>query len=157
LRVPVPGEGEHPPRLVSVPFDRWGGGAPYEERGVADPALFDTFADRVIHLMRGWPSEPLLPALWAEGRRRREQTGLAGEGFAAAGRSLERAWGCHHLEVPLSALCRTAPFAWFACHLLAELPRFHAVYNAAVHDYRVRNHIRSINHPVPDLAAEDSW
>jgi hypothetical protein len=157
LRVPVPAEGDRPPRLASVPFDRWGGGAPYEERAVEDIALFDTFADRVIELMRGWHYEPLLPDLWAEVRRRREEGGLLGECFAAARRSLERAWGCHNLEVPLSALCRTPPFAWFACHLLAELPRFHTVYNAAVHDYRLRNGIRSVNHPVPDLAAEDGW
>jgi hypothetical protein len=54
-------------------------------------------------------------------------------------------------------VCRTEPFAWFACHLLAELHRLHAVYNHAVHDYRARNGIRSRNHPVPDLAAEDGW
>ena len=61
---------------------------------------------------------------------------LLGECFAGARRVFERAWGCHNLEVPLSAVCRTEPFAWFACHLLANLPRFHAVYNATVHDYR---------------------
>jgi hypothetical protein len=157
LRVPVPAEGDRPPRLVSVPFDRRGGGAPYEERAVVDAGLFDSFADRVMELMRGWHYRPLLPDLWPEVRRRREQGGLLGESNALARRGLERAWGCHNLEVPLSALCRTPPFAWFACHLLAELPRFHAVYNAAVHDYRHRNHIRSVNHPVPDLAAEDGW
>jgi hypothetical protein len=157
LRVPVPAEGDRPPRLASVPFDRWGGGAPYEGRAVADRDLFDTFSDRVMQLMRGWGYEPLLPSLWAEVRRREKETGLLGESFASARRGLERAWGCHNLEVPLSALCRTEPFAWFAAHLLGELPRFGAVYNAAVHDYRARNGIRSANHPVPDLAAEDDW
>jgi hypothetical protein len=157
LRVPAPAEDDRPPRLVSVSFDRWGGGVPYEERVVADAGLFDTFADRAMDLMRGWHFEPLLPDLWAEVRRRREAGGLLGDCFAAARRGLERTWGCHNLEVPLSALCRTEPFAWFACHLLAELPRFGAIYNAAVHDYRVRNHIRGSNHPVPDLAAEDGW
>ncbi len=157
LRVPLPAEEDRSPRLVSVPFDCWGGGAPYEERAVEDAALFDTFADRVMTLMRGWPCGPLLADLWAEAVRRRKEGDLLGECFASARRGLERAWGCHNLEVPLGVLCRTPPFAWFACHLLAELPRFHAVYNAAVHDYRLRNGIRSLNHPVPDLAAEDGW
>ncbi len=157
LRVPVPAEGDRPPRLASVPFDRWGGGAPYEDRAVADRGLFDTFADRVMGLMRGWGYEPLLPAFWAEVRRREKETGLLGESFASARRGLERSWGCHNLEVPLSTLCRSEPFGWFAVSLLAELPRFAAVYNAAVQDYRARNGIRSPNHPVPDLAAEDDW
>ena len=69
----------------------------------------------------------------------------------------ERRWGCHNLELPVSVLCRTEPFAWFAGRLLAELPRFHAVYNDSVHDYRRRHGIRSRNHPVPDLAEEDGW
>jgi hypothetical protein len=157
LRIPVPGEGDRPPRLITVPFDRWGSGSPYEEHAVADRELFDTFADRVMQLMGGWGYEPLLPSIWEEVRRREQETGLLGESFAAARRSLERAWGCHNLELPLSTLCRTEPFAWFACHLLADLPRFHSHYNAAVHDYRARNGIRSTNHPVPDLAAEDDW
>src|SRR5262249_37449043 len=49
------------------------------------------------------------------------------------------------------------PFAWYACHLLAELPRFHAIYNDCVRAYRRENGIRSRNHPVPDLAAEHGW
>src|SRR5262249_45745914 len=46
---------------------------------------------------------------------------------------------------------------WFACHLLAHLPRFHAVYNDCVHDYRRQYGLRSRNHPVPDLAVEGDW
>jgi hypothetical protein len=159
LRVPVPPHPGHDssPRLVTVPFDRWSAEVPYEERAVAEPELFHSFADRVADLMKGWPFEPLLPELWAEVRRKEEQTPLLGECLVAGRRALERRWGCHNLEVPLSILCGTAPFHWFACHLLSELPRFHALYNAAVHDYRVRNGIRSRNHPVPDLAAEGDW
>ena len=40
---------------------------------------------------------------------------------------------------------------------MTDLPRFHADYNAGVHDYRKRHGIRSRNHPVPDLAEEDGW
>ena len=82
---------------------------------------------------------------------------MLGECFAAARRTYERRWGCHNLELPVSVLCQTEPFAFFAAHLLAELPRFHADYNACVHDYRRRHGLRSRNHPVPDLAEEDGW
>jgi hypothetical protein len=162
VRVPVPAPAgpddlPAPPRLRSVPFDRWAGEVPFEERTVAEPALFAGFADRVADALRGWDFEPLLPGFWAEVRRQAERTPLVGECLVRARRGLERAWGCHNLEVPLSALCRTEGFAWFACHLLAELPRFHSVHNAALREYRRRNGLRGKNHPVPDLAAEGDW
>jgi hypothetical protein len=158
LRVPARAAVESPhPHAVAAPFDRWAGEAPYEGRAVEDAALFDDFADRVTGLLRGWDYRPMLPEFWAEVRRQAGRTPLLGERFAAARRTFERRWGCHNLEVPVSLLCETEPFAWFACHLLAELPRFHAAYNAAVHDYRRRYGIKSRNHPAPDLAADGDW
>jgi hypothetical protein len=59
--------------------------------------------------------------------------------------------------VPVSRLCRTEPFVWFASHLLSELPRFHALYNDVVRAYRRRHGLRSRSHPVPDLAADGDW
>jgi len=158
LRLPTPAavKSSHP-HAVAEPFDRWSSEIPYEERPILDPVVFAGFADRAGAAMRGWGYSPMLPDFWAEVRREAEQTPLLGECFAAARRTYERRWGCHNLELPVSALCRTEPFAWFAFHLLAELPRFHAAYNAGVHDYRKRHGIRSRNHPVPDLAEEDGW
>ncbi len=151
LRVP------DPPYLRRILFDRWTGAIPYEERPIADRALFNSFAERVGELTRAWPYEPLLPAFWAEVQRQAERTANLGECFAAARRSFERAWGCHNLEVPLSALCRAEPFGYFAGHILAELPRFHALYNAILADYRRRHGIRDRQRPVPDLATEGEW
>jgi hypothetical protein len=158
LRLPAPAavKSSHP-HAISEPFDRWTGEIPYEERPILDPVLFAGFADRAGEALRGWDYTPMLPEFWAEVRREAGRTPLLGECFAAARRTYERRWGCHNLELPVSALCQTEPFAWFACHLLTELPRFHADYNAGVHDYRKRHGIRSRNHPVPDLAEEDGW
>jgi hypothetical protein len=61
------------------------------------------------------------------------------------------------LEVPVSRICQTEPFAWFACHLLVNLPRFHAVHNECLHEYRRLYGLRSRSHPVPDLTAVDGW
>jgi hypothetical protein len=160
LRVPAlpgPDEPGDTPRLASVLFDRWSGEVPYEEHEVADRALFASFAERVTALMRGWPFEPILPELWAHACRRLQETPLLGECLAAARRACERAWGCHNLELPLSALCRTPSFHRFAGEILRDLPRLHSLYNAAVHDFRRRYGIRSRHHPVPDLAAQDGW
>jgi hypothetical protein len=158
LRLPHPGTARHPlPYAVTVPFDRWTGEAPYEERAVVEPPRFRHFADEALAVLRGWPMEPMLGPFWEEVRRWSERTPLLGTCFAGARRTFERRWGCHNLEVTVSALCRTEPFAWFACHLLSDLPRFQAVYNDCVHDYRRRHGIRSRNHPVPDLGCDGDW
>ncbi len=151
LRVPAP------PHIRRVLFDRWTGGVPYEERTIVDRALFASFAERVGELTRHWPFEPMLPAFWAEVLRQAQRTANLGECFAAARRTIEQAWGCHNREVPLSTICDSEPFAYFACHLLANLPHFHSLYNAIVADYRRRHNIRDRQHPVPDLAADGDW
>jgi hypothetical protein len=159
LRLPAPPSADRPvAHVASVPFDRWGGQVPWEDRPVLDLALFASFADRAGAELKPWGYEPLLAGFWPEVLRRTVAPGaLPGGAFTAARRCLERNWGCDNLEVPLSWVCRTEPFAWFACHLVSELPRFREAYNAAVRAYRLCNRIRSHNHPVPDLAAEDGW
>ncbi len=158
LRVPqLAADGTPWPHVVNVPIDRWTGEVPYEERTVRDEAFFASLPSRVEPFTRGWPFKPMLEQFWQEVLRQARRTLLFGERLVAARRSVERRWGCHNLELPVSILCRTESFAWFACHLLGNLARFHDVYNACVHDHRHRYRIRSRNHPVPDLAAQGDW
>jgi hypothetical protein len=145
------------PQAVHVPFDRWTSEVPYEERQVQDEALFGSLPDRVLPLLREWGYTPILPDFWEEVRVQAGRTPLLGERLAAARRAVERRWGCHNLEVPVSALCRTESFAWFAGHLLSHVQTFHATYNDCVHDYRRRYGLRSRHHPVPDLVTEGEW
>jgi hypothetical protein len=142
-------------KLLSIPFDRWTQDMAYEELQVNDRELFARYPDQVVPILRAWKVDCLLPAFWSEARGSR--TDLIGERFAAARRAFERRWGCHNLEMPVSAVCRTEDFAWFACHLLAHLPRFHGVYNTSLLEYRRRHGIRSRSHPVPELATEAGW
>jgi hypothetical protein len=140
-----------------VPFDRWTGEIPYEERPIIDRAAFAEFAERVDDVLSGWNYRPLLDSFWPAVLRQAERTSLLGECFASVRRAFERRWGCHNLEIPVSVLCQTGSFLWFMLHILRELPRFHAIYNECVHDYRRRHGIRSSHHPVPDLASEGEW
>jgi len=158
LRVPTT-EDQHPDlfRMTSVPLDRWEGEVPYEERGVRDEAMFASLPERLAPLVKHWSFDPMLPAFWEDVRRQAQRTPLLGERLAAARRGWERRWGSHNLELPVSLLCQSESFAGFACHLLANLPRFHAIYNDAVHGYRAKYGLRSQNHPVPDLAVEGDW
>ncbi|MBL8796085.1 MAG: hypothetical protein JNM56_19445 [Planctomycetia bacterium] len=155
--VRVPAYGADGARLATVPFDIYQGEVPYEERTVQDEALFGSFAERAGELLRPWDYPSLLPAFWNEVQRQAGRTALLGERFAAARRTVERRWGCQNLELPVSRLCGIEPFAWFACQLLADLQRFHLVYNTTVQDHRRSHGIRSKNHPVADLTADGDW
>jgi hypothetical protein len=152
--VPLPPITEFRPHRLTVAFDRPAFESPYEERTVLDETLFSTLPARA---RQEWGYLPLLDDFWAEALWQAQRTRRLGERFAAARRTFERRWGCHNLELPASSFCRSEPFAWFACHLLFNLPSFHRLYNETVHAYRKRHGIRSHSHPVPNLAAEGSW
>ncbi len=142
------------PYRATEPFDSPAAGEPYEERTVHDEALFASLPQRV---QPGWPYRPLLEEFWAEAIRAGQRTSLLGGRFASARRAIERGWGCDNIEVPVSAICQTRPYACFASELLLNLARFHAAYNDSVRDYRTRYGLRSTSHPVPDLATEGDW
>lgn len=154
LRVPLPPIAEFQPHLLAIAYDRGSAEAVWEERTVQDEAFFRSFPERVP---LDWGFTPLLSRFWQDVCFQAQHTNLLGERFAAARRQWERRWDCHNLEVPVSALCATEPYGWFAGHLLSELPRFHALYNETVRAYRRRYRMRSRHHPVPDLAAEGDW
>ncbi len=143
----MPAEGH----VLAVPFDHWQSEVPYEERGVQNEALFRAVPTTAAKVSGAWNFRSMLPEFWDEACRQGERTALLGERFAAARRTFERRWGCTNLEVPLSRVCQTEGFAWFACHLLQNLRQFGDVYNSVVRAYRLRYHMRSRNHPVPDL------
>jgi len=158
IRLPMlSNAGSVQPQLVNIPFDHWTGEVPFEERRISDESLFATLADRAARAHHNWGFTPLLGIYWHEVLTQAQRTSLQGERFAAARRSLERQWGCHNLEIPVSSLCASRPFGWFACHLLSDLKRFHGIYNDCVHEYRRQYGVRSRNHPVPDLLVEDDW
>lgn len=135
-------------------FDEVTGPVPYEDLAVRNESRFAQFADEVAGELRAWGIEPLLPQFWSHAMALRSRTQFLGERLAGARHVIEESWGCRNLEVPLSALCRTESFARFACHLLADLPRFQQVYNDALHRYRERHGTRSEHRPVPDLIVQ---
>jgi hypothetical protein len=154
VRVPLPPVELSAPRITTIPFDRFAADASFEEHIVQDEALFADFPN---HVPTDWGFSPMLGEFWSTVLQHSRRTKLLGERFAAARREWERRWGCHNLEVPVSLVSQTESFAWFTCHLLADLPRFHEVYNDCVHAYRLAHGIRSRNHPVPDLARDGDW
>jgi hypothetical protein len=144
-------------RVPRVDFDAWSGDAPYEDLEVRDEELFASFPRRVREVLDPAIADPLVDDFWPRVLRRVGPTRNLGLRFAAARRDLEASWGAHNHEVPLSALCETEAFLWFASHLLAQLPRFQRTHNDALARYRQRYRIRSRHHPVPALAEQGEW
>ena len=153
IRVPVPSS--QPMRTVSVPFDAPADPTPWEERTVSDEELLARFPAEVAAQITGVRFEPLLPRLWEHVGRLNSP--MLATRLAGARRRLEGDWGCHSLELPMSALCRGEAFAWFVGHLLTHLPRFQAIHNQCLLQHRRARGIRSRNHPVPELAADGDW
>jgi len=122
-----------------------------------DEGLFASFADRARAALGGTPPDPVLDEFWPRALGFRGLTRRLGLRFALARRAVEASWGVRNLEVPLSAVCETEAFLWFASHLLAHLPRFRQVHNDALGRYRALYGIRSKNHPVPALGRQGDW
>ncbi len=145
------------PAVVPVPLDAPGPIIPYEERRVLDRGVFRTFSRRAAQALAPLVRDPMVCALWALVEGRLRDTDNLGQCLAESRHQWEAQWGLATLEVPQSRVCSLPAFAWFAAHLLAELPRFAPIHNAAVAEYRRIHRIRSTAHPVPDLAIEDPW
>jgi hypothetical protein len=159
LRVPTRRPDSPWPVVESVPFDRPGIEVPFEERTIHDFEQFRDFPRAVQKRLAVWNLEPLLPGFWGEvlARVERFPTPRIGDCFAAARRALERRWGCHNLEVPISLVCQTPAFATFAVHLITHLESFQEIYNSSIADYRRRYGLHSRNHPVPELVIREGW
>jgi hypothetical protein len=145
------------PGRESVAYDRPDPIVPYEERRVEDRGLFESFAARAAAKISPLVAHPLLEKYWPMVAARSRTHGLLGASLAQARHLLESSWDCSTWEVPQSAVCDQPAFFRFTAHLLAQLPQFLPIYNAAVGEYRRRNRIRNHAHPVPDLAVEGDW
>lgn len=153
----VPGGGIERPMIENIPFDRSTAEIPYEERPIVDRQCLTTFGDRAGGVLKSTVPDSLLSNFWplvAERGRECDNLGLC---VAQARHRQEGLWGAETLELPQSSICSLEAFYWFACHLLARLPRLWEVYNQSVVEYRRANGVRSTAHPVPDLAAQDVW
>jgi hypothetical protein len=143
--------------LESVPFDIFAGEVPYEDRKIVDSKVFAEFFPRAQAIWRNWGYRPLLADAW----RYVDPGGHLGcpplgVQFANLRRRTEIEWGCSNRELSVSLLSETRAFRHFATHILGDLPRFREVYNAAIREYRKANHIRSANHPAPELAEDEA-
>jgi hypothetical protein len=143
-------------KVERVEFDRWVSETPYEDWRVTSEEQLQSFPERVERVLGDAASQSVLRGFWPRLRAHRDVSQL-GLRFALARHEVESEWGVKNLELPLSTICQTESFLWFASHLLAQLPRYRQVHNAALAEYRVLHGIRSRNHPVAALAVQEDW
>ena len=156
--IQVPTGNPSDPQLISIPFDRGHpANRPWEGAPVRDRGLFSAFAADVQSVMQSWELKPELEQIWPIAVSNMDRHRSLPTCLTAARHALEREWGLDNLEVPMSRLCETKPFLWFAAHLLAHLPCFREQYNEVLGEYRAANRVRSHTHPVPELKEIDGW
>ena len=156
-RIRVPAGNRQTPAIDTLPFDEPLPAQPWEDAVIGDRRLFDAFDTAVTEHMRPWGIRPVVADCWAAARNAAARGLGLRDALTAARVDLERRWGLANLELPLSRLCETDAFRWFAAHLLAHLPRFQQVHNAVLDEYRRVNRIRSRTHPVPELVTDGPW
>jgi hypothetical protein len=152
IRMPV--QSASGPRLERIHFDADRPRGPWEENAILDRPLFESFGQRVCDKLSPWGITPVLREQWPDAVRAAQRFERLSDCLIASRVRLERRWGVNNLELPISRMCELDPFLWFACHLLAHLPRFVAVHNQVLAEYRHVNHIRSRTHPVPELKSK---
>jgi hypothetical protein len=159
IRVPTGSPADwNGPSVETVSFDAAAEPMPYEERPVLDDGLWRTFGRRAAELVRpllggldGHP--PLVERFWPGVVEAGCRTGRIGAAISQARHRLEGEWGAQTLELPQSLLCESRSFLRFAAYLVEEGPRFVEIHNRALAEYRLREGIRSANHPVPALSS----
>lgn len=144
-------------RLVPIELDRWAGELPHEELAVQDESLFESFGRRVRETLGHLVADPLIETYWPLVVAQGPGPTPRGLRLALARRQLEGNWGVRNLEIPLSQICQSESFLWFAAHLLAQLPTFQDIHNQALAEYRQTYRIRSRNHPVSALSKTGDW
>ena len=153
----VPGGSIQEPVVGDVPFDRPTSGLAFEDREILDEPTFLSFGHRAASQIRPLVADPLVEELWPLVIGRSKEVRNLGLCIAQGRHILKGQIGLTTLEIPQSQICQLESFHWMTAHVLAQLPRFRQVYNDAVQTYRRVNHIRSANHPVPDLAEDGDW
>ncbi len=155
LRVPMGTPEELRTELVR--YDQALVDLPFEERGIADLELWQSFGSRVAHKLAGLIDQPLIKEWWPSvlaASRKQERIGYA---LAEARHQLEISWGSQSLELPQSCVCQSEAFRWFAYQLLSRAAEFRTAYNGALADYRAAHQLKNKAQPVPDLVEHDGW
>jgi len=155
IRVPTGSPAE--PRQELVEYDAPTTALPFEERRLENPALAQSFADRVKSTIGSLVAEPLIADFWPTVLERLAATPNWGEALSQARHRWEEKWGAATLELPMSHVCALPTWWAFVASILQRLDSFVAIHNSALAEYRRVHRLRGKLHPIPDLAQASDW
>jgi hypothetical protein len=155
IRCPAMRDGQF--AIERLALDASGLYLPFEERAIRDRATFASFGSRLQQQLQPLIPHPMVREFWPSACERAGATGNLGLAIAQARHAWEHRWGLDTCELPLSAVCDTEPFQWFASHLIQRLPEFLTIYNDTLQAYRRMHRLRSRTHPAADLVIEQDW
>ena len=141
---------------VYLSMDQPAAAVPFEMRRIVDRESFEKFGEAFANSAHGVVASPLIKELWPEVVAVSDSLSLPAS-LAAGRHRLEVQKGVSNLELPISLMATSQSFAMFVEKIALEAGRFREIHNAALHDYRVTNRIRSRSHPVPELDANDGF
>lgn len=147
------------PTFSEISFDESIQKKPWEESTIQNRELFQSFAERIDESLKQWPelSTSLLPEIWPVAISHMSKSDRLADCLAAARHAQEQRWGIDNLEIPISRLCTTSPFLWFASYLFQSAEKFRDIHNEVLGEYRKVNRVRSKTHPVPELSEKEGW
>ncbi|MBI5638270.1 MAG: hypothetical protein HZA03_09915 [Nitrospinae bacterium] len=113
------------------------------------------FAENVLRDLRALPERLFsFGEVFVETEMGRELPPMMADAMVHLRRVYTAHWPRGVLELPLSELCRAAPFFTFAFEMLARAPEAAAIFNDTLAAYRAEHGIRSKANPFPDLATD---
>ncbi len=140
-----------------IEIDHWPPGVPWEELQVIDNELFESFADRIEQQRMPQSECSVSKQFWENVVSETHKSGCVVNGLVAGRVRLERSLGINNYEVPISLLANSGSYRDFLAELILNAGQLQQIYNAILHDYRERHHIKSAMQPVPDLLQQDDW
>ncbi len=147
------------PYFSEIFFDELTEQKPWEETTIQNRELFRSFANRTDQALQQWPelSSSLLQKIWPAAISHMNVSDRLADCLTAARHAQEQRWGINNLELPISRLCQTSPFLWFASYLFKFAEQFRSTHNQVLAEYRKVNRVRSKTHPVPELSEQEGW
>ncbi len=156
--------------LSTLAYDDSTGEMPHELRDVANHERLASFGSRLATATASWPCDPVGVTLLGRSCREAPHDAVVkvscledsarparitriAEWITCLRRTLERAWGCDIVDLPVSRLAGLESFQRFARHIADNGEQFRDCYNTALAEYRAAHRVRSRNHPAPDLTA----
>ena len=86
--------------------------------------------------MRPLVRHPLIEPFWPIVTQAAQRHGNLGRALAEARHRLEGQWGLESLELPLSQVCDTETFRWFAAFVMGDAAHFRDIHNSTLAEYR---------------------